>query len=446
MPQNGLTIITRIKSGHVDALEAILLSIGQDIKNNPLVRFTEMPSMHFACWVILKKSGTAFPDELVLEANFDGDADGILNELIQHGGAGLDAIYSHCEGCPAGGANSKAEFTRWLKSNVIPIAAFYVGCRGQSLAGIRNAANIRSACETMLDGQEAAGLRNQSPLQIRTAIQAFVRGDASIKPISSTPTLAGIKARSLRNSMFVKAILLILIILLAGSLFAAIFHRMIAPALALWLLVPLPVTLLLLLFAIVLRIHEIRDAAIAKPLEGVVDQRVALKEDVFDMNHMTTLTDIKSGLFRLATIKFVLWLIGLLARTVYITGDLGGIPTIHFARWAFIDNNRRLLFFSNYDGSWESYMGDFIDRANQGLTAIWGNTVDFPRTSWLVNEGARRVGEFKRWTRVHNVFNQVWYSAYPDQTIRNILQNITFREGLDIPMNETEAKEWLKLL
>src|SRR6185369_12429202 len=82
MPQNGLTIVTQIKSGQVDALEAILLSIGQDIQGNTLIRFPGMPSMHFACWVILRSNGTRFPNELVLEANFDGSDDGILNELV----------------------------------------------------------------------------------------------------------------------------------------------------------------------------------------------------------------------------------------------------------------------------------------------------------------------------------------------------------------------------
>lgn len=446
MSQNGLTIITRIRSGQAGALEDLLNGVGKDIKGNPLVHFTDMPSLHFACWVILKQGATAFPDQLVLELNFDGAVDGILEELIQHGGDGLGAIYGHCEGCPASGAKDEAGFIAWLKRNVVPIAAFYVGCRGQSLPSIQNAANLRAACEKLLDDGETTGLRSQSPSQIRTTIQGFVRGDASLKPISSTQPLTEIRKRSSRNVLIVKLILAVLILAIATSILAAIFHSFIPAALIPWLLIPLPLAALLILFAIVLRINEIRDAKIGKPLEGVVDQRVQEKQDIFSQNHMTTLTDIKPGMFRLGTLKFVLWLINLLAKTVYIAGELGGIPTIHFARWVFIDNNRRLLFFSNYDGSWDSYMGDFIDRANEGLTSIWGNTVDFPRTSWLAFEGARRVDEFKRWTRVHNVFNQVWYSAYPDQTICNIVQNITFREGLEGPMSDGDAQDWLRLL
>ena len=35
------------------------------------------------------------------------------------------------------------------------------------------------------------------------------------------------------------------------------------------------------------------------------------------------------------------------------------ISTIHFARWVVIDNDQRLLFTSNFDGSWETYLRDF---------------------------------------------------------------------------------------
>ncbi len=449
MSQNGLTVVTPIKSGQVDALESVLLKIGEDIKENPLVRFQDVPSLHFACWVILKKGSTGFPDELVLELNYDGDTDGILSELVQHGSAGLDAIYSLCEGCPAGGTANPGAFAAYLKQYTLPIAAFYVGCRGQSLPSIRNAAAIRESCETFLDSPEGHSLRNQPPAQIRAAIQAYVKENPALKPISSAPPLNQIRAQADHRYTLLKGMLVLLVVVSLAPILSLLLHWWIPTSLAMLtmaLLIPLPLTVFLLLFAIILRINEIRDAGIGRPLEGVIDQRVAGKEDVFDMNHMTTLTDIKPGFFRLGTLKFVLWLINLLAKTIFIVGNLGGIPTIHFARWVFVDNDRRLLFFSNYDGSWESYMGDFIDRANQGLTAIWGNTADFPRTSWLVTEGARRVEEFKRWTRVHNVFNQVWYSAYPDQTLRNIIQNITFREGLEGPMDENQIREWLRLL
>ena len=71
----------------------------------------------------------------------------------------------------------------------------------------------------------------------------------------------------------------------------------------------------------------------------------------------------------------------LFARTLinnfFVKGKLMGIPTIHFARWVLIDNNKHMLFFSNFDGSWQQYLGDFIDKSGWGLTGIFSNTVRF---------------------------------------------------------------------
>ena len=65
------------------------------------------------------------------------------------------------------------------------------------------------------------------------------------------------------------------------------------------------------------------------------------------------------------------------------------MKTIHFARWVFIDGKRRMFFASNYDGSLESYMDDFIDKVAWGLNLVFSNGVGYPRTSWLVRGGAR---------------------------------------------------------
>ena len=48
----------------------------------------------------------------------------------------------------------------------------------------------------------------------------------------------------------------------------------------------------------------------------------------------------------------------------------------------------QLVFFSNYDGSWESYLEDFITKAHKGQTAAWSNGRGFPPTRYLINGGA----------------------------------------------------------
>jgi hypothetical protein len=134
-----------------------------------------------------------------------------------------------------------------------------------------------------------------------------------------------------------------------------------------------------------------------------------------------------------------------LAREFFTRGSLGGISSIHFARWVLIDEGRRLLFFSNYDGSWESYLGDFIDKAALGLTSIWSNTEEFPKTKFLLFKGARDEERFKAWTRAHQIPTQLWYSAYPDLTVQNILASrkicAELRRGLK---KDREIDRWLR--
>jgi len=142
----------------------------------------------------------------------------------------------------------------------------------------------------------------------------------------------------------------------------------------------------------------------------------------------------------------VLWAANLLAR-ISTHGTLSGIPTIHFAHWSLLDGGRRLLFLSNYDGSWGSYLDDFVDKASRGLTAIWTNTVDFPRTRFLVLDGARNGTAFKAFARMRQTPTAVWYCAPPYRdhvlSVRRIDANSTLREGLAEAPPTDALNAWL---
>ena len=62
-------------------------------------------------------------------------------------------------------------------------------------------------------------------------------------------------------------------------------------------------------------------------------------------------------------------------RHIYNQGYLTRVQTIHFARWVLLDDGHRMFFASNYDGSLESYMDDFINKVAWGINAVFGNTV-----------------------------------------------------------------------
>jgi hypothetical protein len=410
--QQALTVITRIKPGQVASLEAMLDEIGgPNIATNGYIRFSAVTTLHLCCWVVVRDD-SAFPPSLVFECNHDGPPGPHLDELIEQGRRGLVEIYNHCEDF------SPDALKQYLLDHSVATPAFYVGCPGQSLASIRNAIAVRQAIQAFLDRQERE-LVSLTAVEVHGRIRKFLATESPVKPLISPRTLDQQRTRAWIN-------------------------------LAALALLALPVVLLLLpviaILVILLRLHENADAALPLPPPLPIDPRLFQHEDVYTMNHLTTMVNVKPGKFRLGTLKLVLWLINLLARTFFVTGNLGGIPTIHFARWLLMEKDRRLLFFSNYDGSWASYLGDFVDKANYGLTAVWSNTDRFPKSKFLFFGGALHIEAFKAWSREHNLFAGVWYTAYPDETLWNLQKDVRLRDTIGRDLNEEEARGLLQLL
>ena len=103
----------------------------------------------------------------------------------------------------------------------------------------------------------------------------------------------------------------------------------------------------------------------------------------------------------------------------------------------------KLIFQANYDGSWESYLEDFIMKAHPGQTAAWCNGVGFPRTKFLIQEGAQDGDRFKRWVRRQQVLSQFWYSRFPYLTTDQIRNNALIHDGLARATTDTAARAWL---
>ena len=163
-------------------------------------------------------------------------------------------------------------------------------------------------------------------------------------------------------------------------------------------------------------------------------------------NHLTGVSVLKPRLVRFLVLRLVFWLTGALAASYWRPGFLFCIGSIHFARWLILPRTNKLLFLSNYDGSWESYLEDFIVRAHTGLSAIWSNTLDFPKTDNLIEGGARDGERFKRWARRQQRATNFWYSAYPNLTTTGIRANAAIRHGLASATTEEDAALWLRNL
>jgi len=92
-------------------------------------------------------------------------------------------------------------------------------------------------------------------------------------------------------------------------------------------------------------------------------------------------------------------------------------------------------------------MDDFINKVFFGLNVVFSNGIGYPRTRWLILDGARDEQTFKNYLRRHQMPTQVWYNAYPGLTAHDKHRNALIRGGLENEsMTDSEIQEWLGLL
>ena len=414
----ALTVIAEIAPASRAVLEHRLAEIASDLDGNPIFRPCELPDTHFMRLVIIDDPRGELPALLAWESNHDGRAADYLAQVARAQPA-ISAVFACCVGYPADGTADLPGWMAWMRAHSRRAGAFYAGYRGVPRSQVLNDRGVHEAIRDVLDRDRDAlcgASRLELPVRIRERVAAR-HPELDLSPPGDD---------ELRWLFGKIAAILALVALLPLAL-------VIGPV---W------------YFA--LRYREIRDlaSAYARPID--LDPAVHRDEDRVAQNELTHVVDIKPGALRLATLVLVLAAIDAVARVYSVRGDLGGITAIHFARWVIVRDRRavprrrhRLVFFSNYDGSWQSYLGEFIDRAAYGLTAVWSNTVGFPATRHLVLAGARDEESFKQWTREHQVATQVWWSGVPDSTVQNIRDDIAIRRGLARGLADHELEAWL---
>lgn len=158
--------------------------------------------------------------------------------------------------------------------------------------------------------------------------------------------------------------------------------------------------------------------------------RMRVREDRSAQNHFVSVTRIKPGRLRAATLRLTLRVINVLWRLYFNPKGLSGIPSIHFARWLVMPGGRRLLFVTNYDGAWGGYLTDFVTLAGEWMNSIWGHCRGFPRTYFLLFGGTRDEQRFKCYARNSQVESLLWYQRYPELTVLAIERNAAVRADL----------------
>jgi cytochrome P450/deferrochelatase/peroxidase EfeB len=422
--------------------------------------------IHFASLAVAaedEESGRrAAAAHLVLELSGDGSNDEVIDAFVRHAGPLVEEIIEAACDYPAG-----QKLEDFMRKNAVKISPFFgssvglvfSGTPGFSVQRIRAEAELEEAARAIVErpsnqaGSDAAKLaevrrhieqsgnfawafepaENLLEKPKGSAWQAIV---TTLKAPAMLATVAGLLlACSWTTYTFVFGYLpgLLRNLLVASTSF-------VLTVIGLTALIVFVVGLCFL----ALRRLEKRD----RPSDRMVDldtlEAILAREDRTAQNHLTAISVVKRGTLRRLALRLTFYLISISAQKVFRPGFLADISTIHFARWVLVPGTSKLMFFSNYGGSWESYLEDFVAKAASGLTGVWSNTEGFPKTRWLFLGGARDGDRFKRWARTQQVPSLFWYSAYPDLNTARIRINSKIRQGI-ARATVSEARDWLSL-
>jgi deferrochelatase/peroxidase EfeB len=481
-----VTIIAPLATERVEPVRALIEALSdpanpaQGAIADDLARggvFVHFASMHaLACSD--GKSGI-----FVLEFSADGEERGAIDEIARRIGPRLKPILEQCAGWRQG--QQVVDFLRGHQVRVSQrlggtVGLVFAGTPGQSVADILREDDLARCVARLLASDEDE--QKRSPLARLMAVRESLRSDPEQRwaldvpppPLPSPGKEPGTWGKVGKLALpgigtFLWPLLLVVVPLSLWLAWPADW-QLLAPARWRdlhfhWALVPgvlinlvrfllqyllylvlglvIPVLLAVLRFAGAEAQDWLSDRAPPQPeLEEMFARENATG---YVQNHMVSQTVLKPGLLRWLSIRLAFWVIAKFTAFNPKPGHLGDIGTIHFARWVQVPGKRDLLFFSNYGGSWESYLEDFITKAHAGLTAVWSNTVGFPRTRFLFLDGATDGERFKRYARQSMLRTSFWYSAYPSLTTANIRANALIRRGVAAAMTDDEAVRWLAL-
>jgi hypothetical protein len=431
-PQSNFMVLAPIIPERETELRQLLDSMnrgpGQVDPNNSLLPFAEFDTLHFARFVILDDKTTedvrvyglaprSYPLYLAFLGDFDGDVNGFLGKLIKRAGKGLRKIFSCCRGF-----GPDTDLLTWMKQHEAPAIAVYVNWRGRTVRQIREEAALCDALQSHIE-KEAASLHGLEPRKVHAKLQAFVNAEQSAGRLKLSKEDPTPMAWQIKNFAHMVGFPFVSLLLSPVLLLAAPFY------------------------IIALRRLEKSDPVVCPVADQKHSEDLSSFEDHDVTNQFSAMGSLKPGLVRLLTTTIVLKTVNYGARHITRPGRLGRIRSIHFARWVFVAGRERMIFCSNYDGSVESYMDDFINKTGFGLNASFSNGIGYPRTNWLVRDGCVDERNYKEYLRRHTLPSQVWYKAYPGLSAVDLERNTRIRRGLETSsMTNEEAREWVALL
>ncbi len=403
--QNPVSLQIPVLADQIEAVTALLNRGENPSQGGGFFPLDKIPSVHFARWIVIPATKN-IEASLVYAANIDGSPEKHLEDIVDNLAEDLDQILTYCKGYPSGDELTRETRLVYVKKHLLFTQGFYTGAPNRSVQQIKNEARLYKAVKGFV--KENKG-KWTTAKEASTSIKEFLANDPQWDWAR--------KPYSLPKVNYVKLILLVLLLLL---------------------LLPL-----LLVFVVLIHFfYELRAKPFGKTQNQIPSAHLtALKnqEDIIYQNQLSQVFELKGGLRKLG-LKFFLWATSYGARHIFVKGQLMGTPTIHFARWVIIDGGKRFVFFSNFDGSFDEYLGDFVDNNGWGLNLIYGAAKGYPRTFFMVGRGSYRIAEFMGWGRLTQVPTPIWYSAYPWDGLQQIVDRSKLRTELFNSGELTDAK------
>lgn len=361
--QQALTVFVPIKAANVEKLKVCLAELSDEIKS----KLEQTPATHFLRWVVIDDSTQDFEPHLLFTSNYDGELDAYLKQLREAIDIQMDQIWQHCEGYHEGTAKDARSLSEFIEQYRFQEQVFGAACPNRTVQTIRDSQKVRDLLDELIDCpgvqekiEQLQGLSQQRSRSQQSAGKRELPIDDVLVPLLER--LVGIKRGYLEPN---------------------------------------------------------------KELDLDEDRmkQVRMTEDTIAQNEMTIFVAIKPGMYAWMLLWLTLQLTQLRIREG--RSSILKLKTIHFARWVMMRKGRLghpkshfLLFESNYNGNWDSYIGQFIETVASRLNCIWGNCIEYPIG------GSQDENWFKQHIRKYQFPAQIFYSAYPDLTVREIETNL----------------------
>ena len=460
-----VTIIADVPVKDIAALRTSIEALGNPAVPDVAATLDGLGVIHFSSLNVFEASA-GDRGYLVFEFSADGETNELLRLLDQKLGAELGPIFAHAKG-----RGDAPLFEFWhehiVETGQTPFTnpgVNFTGTPGMSVERIRGERDLALHLTGVLDAI-GHGRRALARLEaVRKQLRSDAKWNWALEPgpvpkggtltivpdtlVLSLPVVIKLAPAFIRDFLWPLVIPAIIAFLIAGSMRGftgrGLLSALECAAVTAFLTVAVAALAALVIFW-VFRRREDTEVPIDRPPDAGAVAAIMRRENHAAQNHLAALSVMKPGWIRRFTLRVSLWATVQLVGGSFRAGYIGDLGTINFARWIMVPGTDDLLFLSNYGGSWESYLEDFITKAHSGLTGIWSNTVGFPRASYLFMDGATDGDRFKRWARRQQVPTAFWYSAYPDVTTANIRTNGAIRQGLGAAMTDDEAQSWLSL-